>query len=755
MISKANMHRFIVFITYLLISFLLVMCNAKKKDNIPLIPFPNQFEPKTGEFKFSKNTSIISDFTKLNEYFASEIERFSGVQINIEQSDFKNRIQFVLDTTIINPEGYTIEVESELIKISSSTEKGIFLGMQTIFQMISPNIKSAKSGNSFTIPCSIIKDEPAFSWRGLNLDCARHFMEKDFIKRYIDILAYYKFNTFHWHLTEDQGWRIEIKKYPKLTEIGAWRKETDDSTYGGFYTQEDIKEIVEYAESRFINIVPEIEMPGHSLASLASYPENSCTGGPFEVTNIWGVHKDIYCAGREETFTFLQNILDEVIELFPGKYIHIGGDEAPKDRWKECSKCQARIKSEGLKDEHELQSYFIKRIVNYLHSKGKEVIGWEEILEGGLAPGVIVQSWLGYDGAVEAAKLGHYAIYSPTSHTYFDYDPDNFNLELVYSFNPIPQELAKDERKFILGSEANMWSERAPQETIDSKLFPRMLALSEVLWKDPHNSEYGANYNEFYSRVQNHYADLTARGIKFGRESKIFEPKSSYDKTKREFTIEVIQGLKDLVIRYTTDGTEPNSNSNEYKKPIIVQNTSIIKIGAFRDNQKIGKISQLPFKFHKGLNATISLTKRYHEKYKASGQNALIDGIRGTDDFRDGNWQGYEGVDFEAIIDLGSEQTISKVESSFFFDSNSYIFLPENVVISLSLDGENYFDERKIINEIPQKNSEILIKNFTGKYDAKQAHYIKLKAESIKVCPDWHPGANAPSWLFVDEIVIE
>ncbi len=742
-----------VFVVFICVLMAMIETKAKE-NNYPLIPIPQKVEWINGKFQISNRTSVNSENIKLKNYFTSQFKTLTGlVIIPNPTNNTGNKIIFHIDNSLdkSNKEAYTFSVTSDKIEITGASETGLFRGIQTLFQLISPSAKTDKKNDVVEIPCCNISDKPVFSWRGLNLDCCRHFMDKDFIKRYIDILAYYKFNTFHWHLTEDQGWRIEIKKYPKLTEIGAWRKEADGSTYGGFYTQEDIKEIVAYAESRFINVVPEIEMPGHALASLASYPENSCTGGPFEVTNLWGVFSDIYCAGNDSTFVFLQNVLDEVIDLFPGKYIHIGGDEAPKDRWVECPKCQARIKTEGLKDEHELQSYFIKRISSYINSKGKEVIGWDEILQGGLAPGAIVQSWQSFQGAIEAAKLGHYTICSPTSHTYFDYDQDDFDLRNVYSFRPIPEGLSDEEKKYVLGGEANMWTERAPQETIDSKLFPRILALTEVLWNNPENK----NYDEFYSRLQDSYKDLSALGIKYGREGKVMTHSTLYDNSKNEFLIKIELGQKDIEIRYNINGGEPDANSTLYSSPIRIKENSIIKVAAFKDSHPIGKQFILAFDFHKAVNSKIMLKNQYDKRYNAGGENGLIDGVRGTNNFRDKLWQGFEGVDFDGVIDLGAEKEISKVIPKFFFDSNSWIFLPTNVEISLSTDNVNYTGTKTIVNNVPMKNSEILQKEFAVEFDNQKARYVKVKAQNIKVCPDWHPGAGSKAWLMIDEIVVE
>ena len=745
------MKRFFQYLCAFLLLTSQMISNNQEKE-MPLIPFPKNFESIKGEFILSSETKLVSESEILSDYFISQVEKLTGLSIQQNPNQGKTKIIFEIDcqSSKSNDEAYSLSIKPDEVKIKASGERGTFLGIQTFFQLIPASDKSEKDGNEIQIQCCKIEDSPEFEWRGLNLDCCRHFMSKDFILRYIDILAYYKFNTFHWHLTEDQGWRIEIKKYPKLTEVGGWRKEADGSVYGGFYTQEDIKEVIEYAESRFINIVPEIEMPGHALASLASYPENSCTRGPFEVTNIWGVHKDIYCAGRDSTFLFLQDVLDEVMALFPGKYIHIGGDEAPKDRWKECPKCQERIKAEGLKDEHELQSYFIKRIVKHLHSKGKEVIGWDEILQGGLAPGAIVQSWQGTEGAITAANLGHKTICSPTSHTYFDYDQDDFDLKTVYSFKPAPEELTEEQKKFVIGSEANMWSERAPQETIDSKLFPRILALAEVLWRNPLNK----GYDEFYTRLQNSYPDMTTLGINYGRESRLVTPVTSYDNDKKEFTVELVKGQNNIDIRYTTDGSVPDNNSTIYESPIKFNKSTMLKVAAFNNGHNVGKLYSLSCTFHKALNSDLTLKNLYFEGYRAGGEDALIDGIRGTDYFRDGNWQGYEGVDIEALIDLGELKEVSNVSARFLLNSPSWIFLPASVDISLSTDNENYETSKTVVNDVNQKSTDVILKDFSANFETRKARYIKIEANSLKTCPDWHPGAGAPVWMFVDEIVV-
>ncbi|OGU35771.1 MAG: hypothetical protein A2068_15035 [Ignavibacteria bacterium GWB2_35_6b] len=353
-------------------------------------------------------------------------------------------------------------------------------------------------------------------------------------------------------------------------------------------------------------------------------------------------------------------------------------------------------------------------------------------------------------GAVKAAQKGHYTICSPASHTYLNHDPDDLDLRIAYSFKPVPDELSREEKKYVLGGEANLWTERAPQETVDAKLFPRILALSEVFWNDPQNK----NYDEFYSRVQSTYADLSALGIQFGRESKVITPVTTFDNSKKEFTINIMQGQKGIEIRYTTNGAEPDVNSTLYEEPIKINKTSFVKIAAFKNEHFIGKQYTLSFDFHKALNSKITLTNSYDERYRAGGENALINGVRGTDNFHDGLWQGYEGKDFEGTIDLGEVKEISKVIPRFLLDSNSWVFLPGKVEISLSCDNVNYSDKKINENDVAQKNSEIILKDFAAEFQKQKVRYIKVKAESIIKCPVWHPGAGAPAWLFIDEISV-
>src|SRR5574343_335484 len=645
---------------------LLISTICLAQQNLNIIPKPNSVEIKKGHFVLNKETVIVADEDSFEaKYLQNEINNRTGLELKISSKyRSKNSIQFgikIHDTTNFDREQYNIEVWKNKVHISAFSHQGIFYGIQTLVQMI-PYEKS----NEIKLNEISILDQPKFKWRGMHLDVCRHFFPKDFIKKYIDYLAMYKMNTFHWHLTDDQGWRIEIKKYHKLTEVGAWRNGSmighytdqtfDDIRHGGFYTQDEIKEIVAYAKERHITIVPEIEMPGHALAALASYPEFSCTGGPFEVGKTWGVLEDVFCP-KDETFTFLENVLTEVIALFPSEYIHIGGDESPKVRWKSCPHCQKRIKDENLKDEHELQSYFIQRIEKFLNSKGRKIIGWDEILEGGLAPNAAVMSWRGTEGGIAATKQKHFVVMSPGSHCYFDHyqgEPKNepiafggyTNVEKVYSFNPIPKELSEEQSKYILGAQANLWTEyiNTPGH-VEYMLFPRIAALSEVVWGTSNPKE----YKEFEKRLISHFEIYDKKGI-----------------------------------NYTTDGSEPNTNSISYEKPILVTKNQTIKAAYFENGKAKSAAIEQPFFITKSTGKKIELVHQPHENYGIGGSFTLVDGMKGN---------------------------TSKIGINTLSSEGSWIYYPKSIGISVSNDGENYYSTAIVSSkEIKENKGKIVVK---------------------------------------------
>ena len=754
------MKKLLLYSAFLLLSFFQIYAQ-KENLQINIIPQPSQILQQKGSFEINNSTKILCDnkSKEIAEYLRDIIQPSTGfdLQINSLGKNAKNVVilKLLKDDVSLGKEGYSLLVSKDKIEIDAYENNGLFYGIQTLRQLLPAQIESRSEVKDakWEVPCVEIKDKPKFVWRGLNLDCCRHFMSKDFVKRYIDLLAYHKMNVLHWHLTEDQGWRIEIKKYPELTNKGAWRKYDDGSVYGGYYTQEDIKEVVKYAASRFITVVPEIEMPGHSTAAISCYPEISCTGGPFDVGTLWGIYYDVYCAGNDKTFQFLQDVIDEVVQLFPGKYIHIGGDEVPKNRWENCTKCQARIKQENLKDENELQSYFVKRMEKYISSKGKKLIGWDEILEGGIPPEATVQSWRGINGAIVAAKQGHDVVVSPTSNCYFDYPVDVTDLEKVYSFDPIPSELTNQEKEHVLGSEGNMWTEYAPQELVDDRLFPRLLALSEVVWTYPKER----NFDEFKERLQKHYDRLDVLGVEYGLETKPFELKKNFDQNLNAFKVSINQLQTNLDLNLESNKLSLRKLNADKENYFEVSSTDNLKIYLTRQSKKVGKTFNQGFTFNKATFKPVQLKYPYNEKYSAGGQNALTDGLRGSDSFRGGDksWQGFLGTDFEAIVDIETGTEISKIEIGFFQASSSWVVFPEYIEYFISTDGNNFEKVGRIDIPSTLRNPDWIQKDFTATFANQKAKYVKIFAKNLKELPSWHPSAGNKSWLMADEIIVE
>lgn len=519
----------------------MVGCSTKQhaRSEVKIVPEPAKVVNADGVFVLNEKTPILvnednPELKQIAGFLTDHLSDFYGLKASVDVADSpqKRAIFIGIDKSLnLGKEAYNLSVTPKQIVLKASAPNGLFYGVQTLIQLLPP---SRQQLSEAVFPAVEIEDAPRFSWRGMHLDVGRHFMPVDFVKKYIDYIAMNKMNVFHWHLTEDQGWRIEIKKYPKLTEIGSKRKETlighahesneyDGTPYGGFYTQDEIKDVVAYAKARYVTVVPEIELPGHALAALASYPELGCTGGPYEVATTWGVFDDVYCAGKENTFKFLEDVISEVMPLFPGEYFHIGGDECPKTQWKKCPYCQARMKKEGLKNEHELQSYFVQRIEKFLNEHGKKMIGWDEILEGGLAPNATVMSWRGEEGGIAAAQAHHNAVMTPGNYCYFDHyqaDPKTqpfaigglTPLKEVYEYEPIPKELSAEEGKYILGAQGNVWTEymKTP-ERVEYMVFPRIAALAEVVWS-PKDTR---NYDDFMNRMQDEVKRYDALGINY------------------------------------------------------------------------------------------------------------------------------------------------------------------------------------------------------------------------------------------------
>jgi hexosaminidase len=653
---------------------------------------------------------------------------------------------------------YHLNIQPNQIEISAGDEEGLFNGMASLRQLF---LLSSLGENQYW-PCATIHDYPKFAWRGMHLDVGRHFFPVPFIKKYLDLMSLYKMNVFHWHLTEDQGWRIEIKKYPKLTEVGAWRsgtmvgaydnQEYDSVRYGGFYTQEEIKEIVAYAAARNITVVPEIEMPGHALAALAAYPEYSCNGGPFKVARGWGVFDDVFCT-KESTFTFIEDILSEVLDLFPSTYIHIGGDECPKTRWKTCAHCQQNIKKHKLKDEHELQSYFIRRIEQFLNSRGRKLIGWDEILEGGLAPGAAVMSWRGTEGGIAAANQKHQVVMTPGSHCYFDhyqgnprYEPHAIGgyttLEKVYQFQPIPKDLKKRRHKYILGAQGNVWTEYMKTEAhLEYMVLPRLLALSEVLWGTANPQQ----YHTFFDRVVLHAQEIL----------ETFDYNFSKAMYQVDFnTFSINETLHFKLSATDAKGLLYQLNDGEwqtYQESVAL--TSSTKIAFRYENEKV----QSPT-YEQNISINLATGKRIelvHEPnahYNHGGSFALVNGIEAHNGVFGKDWLGFSGQDLIATIDLGTTKNVQSLGINLLERKGSWIFYPKNLTFEYSDDGQNYTSAETLNYEyISQNNGRIRIKMPAQV----KARYFRVTAKNYGIIGEGLPGAGAKAWLFADEVLVE
>ena len=603
------------------------------------------------------------------------------------------------------------------------------------------------------------------------LDVGRHFMPVAFVKKYIDLLAMHKMNKFHWHLTEDQGWRIEIKKYPKLTEVGSKRKETmkghytdnayDATPYGGFYTQDEVRDIVKYAASKYIEVIPEIEMPGHALAAISAYPELGCGGKTYEVGTRWGVYEDIFCP-TEKTFTFLEDVLTEVMDLFPGQYIHIGGDEAPKTVWENSKFVQKLKKEKKLKDEHEVQSYFIKRIDKFVTSKGKKMIGWDEILEGGLSPNAIIMSWRGEEGGIAAAKAGHYAIMTPTSNVYLDYyqgDPATeplaiggfLPLENVYKYNPTSDKFPEEAKKYVLGTQANLWTEyiKTPEKA-EYMLFPRLTAVAEIAWTQNELK----NYDDFTNRLETHFERLKNKAVNYAKTYYNVDFKAGV-LTRGQPVVMLSTADKEATVRYTIDGSQPNEKSLVYKEGGIplTEDATITTAAYGRDGEQLGNAVSKYFNISKSTGRPYTLTEQ-PQGYTGGETYALSNGIKGIAG-NTSTWVGFNGKDMNTTFDFGRSNNFRNVTLAFYNAPDLWIVSPKSVEVFISEDGKT-FKSVKQLDVTPMISKDVAVRQVSLNLPANvNGRYIRVVAKNFGDLPKNSPGHGNKAWLFVDEIGIE
>ncbi len=705
-------------------SLLLIACSPEEVRQVNLIPKPEQMTMTGGTFT------------------VDSLALFGG------QSS--RNIKTVIDEAWSgNPEGYQLDVTPGGIDLRAGSPDGLFYGMQTLRQLYAGG----------EVPCVSIRDNPRFGYRGLHLDVSRHFFSKEEVMKLLDVMSFYKLNTLHMHLTDAGGWRIEIDKYPKLTSETAFRTESDwrkwwdgrdrkylpegtPGAYGGYYTKEDIREIVKHAASKHINIIPEIEFPGHSEEVLMAYPELSCSGKPYQNGD--------FCIGNEKSFTFMEDVLAEVIDLFPSEYIHVGGDEAGKSAWKKCPKCQALMKEKGMKSVDELQSYMIHRAEEFLISKERKLIGWDEILEGGLAPEATVMSWRGEDGGIKSARMGHDVVMTPGNYMYLDFyqaDPKTqpyaiggyTPIKKVYSYDPVPADsLTVEECRHILGVQANTWTEyiQTP-EHLEYMMFPRALAVAEIGW----TPQELRTWEDFKPRMNAHISKLQGMGIRTFTLSDELEVTMQVDTAGREIEVILDAEKYPAEIRYTTDGSVPVASSTLYAGPITVQDSAHIKAAIFRDGVLQGTPTEKKVDYHRAINKPIHYNSKLYEGYMAGGTNALLDGYRGGLTYLDGRWQGYLD-DLDCVIDMEEETDIHKVSIRFMQLTGPGVFQPGQVELLTSEDGENFISRGIVPTTVTADDPDLLFQEYT--FDGNwKTRYVRLKA----------PRAN-PGFIFADEIVV-
>lgn len=758
---------------------LLASCQSSvEQADYQVIPMPHEIVAAQGSpFVLKSGVKILypegnAQMQRNAELLAEYLKTATGNDFAVEAgTEGKNAIVLALGVDNKNPEAYELKVAGEGVTVKGATEAGVFYGIQTLRKSLPVAV-----GANISLPAVDIKDAPRFAYRGAHFDTSRHFFTVDEVKTYIDMLALHNMNRMHWHFTEDQGWRIEIKKYPKLTEIGSKRSETvigknsgkyDGVPHEGFYTQEEAKEIVKYAAERFITVIPEIDIPGHMQAALASYPELGCTGGPYEVWKMWGVSEDVLCIGNDQSLKFLEDVFAELIEIFPSEYIHIGGDECPKVRWAQCPKCQARIKQLGLKSdakhtkEERLQSYVISHVEKFLNERGRQIIGWDEILEGGLAPNATVMSWRGEGGGIEAAKQHHDVIMTPNTYLYFDYyqskDTDNEPLaiggylpvERVYSYEPMPKSLTPDEQKYIKGVQANLWTEYIPTFShAQYMVLPRWAALAEVQWSAPEKKDYA----NFLSRLPRLIQWYDAEGYNYAKH--VFDVTAEFTPNTTDGTLDItLNTLDDAPIHYTLDGSEPTAASPRAEGVVKVKENAVFSAKALRPTGDSRVLTE-KICFSKSSMKPIVANQPVNNQYKFNGESTLVDGLKGNGNYKTGRWIAFFKNDMDVTIDLQQSTEISRVALSTCVEKGDWVFDARGLTVEVSADGKNFTKVASESYPAMKEDDKNGVYHHELTFDPVQARYVRVIAPTEQSMPAWHGGKGSPAFLFVDEIEI-
>lgn len=771
---------------YLLFSFFFLFSCSESLPPEPkeaaIIPQPTEIAASEGFFELTQKTAISIEnerMQKVAQLFCDQFQKVAGWAPEIKIGG-EEPINLTTNAALAE-EAYTLISSTTGIEIQASTEAGFFYAFQTLKQLLPPNFSanSLQKDARWAIPIVNIKDQPRFGWRGFMLDVSRHFYTKEQVKEVIDQMAGLKLNTFHWHLTDDQGWRIEIKKYPKLTEIGAWRvdyndedwshnrwwgrpkaKAGDKATYGGFYTQEAIREIVAYAQERFITVLPEIDVPGHAQAAIAAYPEVACHPGPYFVATGGAFRDNTLCPGKEITFEFIENVLHEVMDLFPSEYIHIGGDECNKEAWKVDPDCQARMKTEGLKDEKELQSYFIKRVEKIVNAKGKNLIGWDEILEGGLAPNATVMSWRGESGGIAAAEEGHNVIMTPNKFTYLDLKQGHTDhepnlgysqclLSTCYNYNPIP-EILKAKADYILGIQGNLWSESLPTWDMTTyMIYPRLFAVAENAWSQQEDE----NWDDFINRLYPQLERLQHQDIKYANSAfNVWIEHFSTD--AKSIQINLHMEANGHQIKYTLDGSDPTMESTNYEGPFDLDKTSLVKAAAFRNGQMTGKVTQKQFFIHKAKGAKVIYHTPIHKNRNKEGKTALTDLKYGSNWTIDSLWQAFKSPEIELDVVLEASQEVSGIQMNFLQVAISGYYMPQHIEVLGSKDGKRFSPLGELSLLEASKVQGRYIQRPKIEFPATEVKALKIKAKTVNPIYKGHHLEGAQSTVFLDEIIV-
>lgn len=756
-------------------------CSEKRTLNsdYEIIPKPLDVNCK-GDASFLLKDGVAVIYPENNrkmqdnaEFLVDYVERQTGVKLTSHAGmPVDGAICLTLDLSDDNAEAYKLIVNDKRVCISGASEAGVFYGIQTLR-------KSLPVAQDINVNLSAVEiyDKPRFAYRGAMLDVARHFYTVDEVKTFIDMLALHNINRFHWHLTDDQGWRIEIKKYPKLMSVASERKETvvgrwysgiyDGKPYGGYYTQDELRDVIDYAAKRHITIIPEVDLPGHMQAALTAYPELGCTGGPYEVRTIWGVSQDVLCVGNDFTLQFVKDVLSEVADIFPSEYIHIGGDECPKVRWEKCPKCQERIKSLGLKSdakhtkEQRLQSYMIQEAAKYLKEKGKRIIGWTEILEGGLVPDATLMSWIGESGGIEAAHQHHDVIMTPNTYLYFDYYQSKkvedeplaiggyLPIEKTYNYEPMPKELTEEEQQYIKGVQANLWTEYIPVfSQVQYMVLPRLGAAAEVQWTDPSKKD----YKDFLRRVPHLVAVYDCYGWNYATHVYDVNVDMKADTVNHVLNVQ-LSTMADDPIYYTLDGQDPTEKSLKYTKPFTIDQSVVLKTMAVHPD-RTSKISVDTIRFNKATLKPVVLLQPNESRFSPDGPVVLVDGRNGNHSFDTGAWLAVAGNDLEAVINMQAETILSSASVHAYVRKDAWLFDARGFSVSVSSDNKNYKEvASQEYKQMQESDSDGIIEHELS-FDPCKATYVKIKVISEKSMPDWHWDAGKAPFLLVDEIIL-